>query len=304
MSTNFSCNQFESAYKSNRLQNYEIPRQFKEYPSRRRGHTQFIANDKGHVLSEKWRSSVSPWGHFVGTWQAPRKPIKLQVKTKFMSQQMREKSRPSTAPASVAQQEGSKSPSTSQPEDLEKTKQIPGTEEQLSPGGSKKDALPSEQSLPCTPGEDGRRSNSAMSERPTAPTPSYISGSRKSQRLSSASPIEKGSIVSSRMQSAPSSRQQSSLGKKEGGGSPQPNESIVTSTSPDEHRPHSRQVSRESSGIGTSNGTRIYTPPTTVGGVGKGGRESSLRSSTAAESCTTARSNRKDVGIQCPSNNI
>lgn len=219
---------------------------------------------------------------------------------------MKDKSRPSTAPASVAQQEGSKSPSTSQPENLEKTKQSLGAEEQLSPEGSKKDALPSEQSLPCTPGEVERRSNSVISERPTAPTPSYISGSRKSQRLSSASasPIEKGSIVSFRMQSAPSSRQQSSLGKKEGGGSPQPNGSIVTSTSPDEHRPHSRQVSRESSGIGTSNGTRIYTPPTTVGGVGKGGRESSLRSSAAAESCTTTRSNRKDVGIQCPSNNI
>ena len=284
---------------------------FAQYPSRRRGHTQFIANDKGHVLSEKWRSSVSPWGHFVGTWQAPRKPIKLQVKTKFMSQQMKEKSRPSTAPASVAQQEGCKSPSTSsqQPEpagNQEKTKEGLGTEQQQSSlEGSKKDALPSERSLPCTPEEAERRSNSIISERPTAPTPSYISGSRKSQRLSSASPIEKGSIVSFRMQSAPSSRQQSSLGKKEGA-SPQPNESIVTSTSPDEHRPHSRQVSREGSGIGTSNGTRIYTPPTTVGGGGggKGGRESSLRSSTAAESCISTRSNRKDVGIQCPSNNI
>lgn len=252
---------------------------------------------------------MSPWGHFVGTWQAPRKPIKLQVKTKFMSQQMRESSRPATAPAgSIARlEEEHRSPSVTiqLPQEEERKESPIIAEERATPDGSKKNETSNEQSLPVSPGESGARNGSAViSDRPSAPTPSYVTGSsRKSQRLSASATPNERSAASSRMLSAPPSRQHSSLGK--GGGhspaaTPQPIESVVTGSStmgtgPD--RPHSRQVSQEGSGIGTSHGLKVYTPLTTAGKAGGG---LATRSSTAAESRASEASTAG--GTQCPSN--
>ena len=51
----------------------------------RSGCTQIIGNDRGHLNSNIPRSPASPWGSFVGTWQAERKPIKLRTRTKLMA---------------------------------------------------------------------------------------------------------------------------------------------------------------------------------------------------------------------------
>ena len=49
------------------------------------GSTEIISNDEGHILIESKRSTSSPWGTFVGTWQAERKPIKLMTRTKLQN---------------------------------------------------------------------------------------------------------------------------------------------------------------------------------------------------------------------------
>lgn len=56
-----------------------------QYPSRRSGHTQIISNERGHLNPGISRSLASPWGSFVGTWQAQRKPIQLKTRTKLMN---------------------------------------------------------------------------------------------------------------------------------------------------------------------------------------------------------------------------
>lgn len=49
------------------------------------GSTKIISNDRGHILIESKRSTASPWGTFVGTWQAERKPIELMTRTKLQN---------------------------------------------------------------------------------------------------------------------------------------------------------------------------------------------------------------------------
>lgn len=56
-----------------------------QFPSRRSGHTQIISNERGHLNPGISRSLASPWGSFVGTWQAERKPIQLKTRTKLMN---------------------------------------------------------------------------------------------------------------------------------------------------------------------------------------------------------------------------
>ncbi|XP_071957790.1 protein Flattop homolog [Antedon mediterranea] len=73
MSSHFNANQYDDAFHSKRLQNWQIPKTFKEHPSQYDGFTQIIANDRGHILPGVSRSQVSPWGEFLGTWDMPRK---------------------------------------------------------------------------------------------------------------------------------------------------------------------------------------------------------------------------------------
>lgn len=42
-----------------------------------------ISNDSGHIIDERHRSISSPWGSFIGTWQAERKPIELLTVCEF-----------------------------------------------------------------------------------------------------------------------------------------------------------------------------------------------------------------------------
>ena len=54
-------------------------------PSLRRGKTAIISNERGHLNTSGHRSTTSPWGTFVGTWQMERKPIELKTKTKLLT---------------------------------------------------------------------------------------------------------------------------------------------------------------------------------------------------------------------------
>ncbi|XP_061075807.1 protein Flattop [Conger conger] len=71
MATNFSANQYENAFRSQKLQNWTIPKQFKERPTFADGHTTFIATDRGHLLPGVKRATHA--STFVGTWDLPRK---------------------------------------------------------------------------------------------------------------------------------------------------------------------------------------------------------------------------------------
>ncbi|MEQ2255756.1 hypothetical protein ILYODFUR_017249 [Ilyodon furcidens] len=50
MSSSFSANQYDSAFKSKRLQNWCEAKSFKERPSKHVGHTSFVADSRGHLL--------------------------------------------------------------------------------------------------------------------------------------------------------------------------------------------------------------------------------------------------------------
>ena len=56
-----------------------------QWPSMRKGHTAIISNDRGHLNPDVSRSTASPWGSFLGTWQMERKPIQLKSRTKLMA---------------------------------------------------------------------------------------------------------------------------------------------------------------------------------------------------------------------------
>ncbi|KAL5247430.1 hypothetical protein ACHWQZ_G019341 [Mnemiopsis leidyi] len=73
MATHFSANQYEDAYRSNRLQNYQVSNKYKERPATRRGATKIISNDRGHIVAPARRSLESPWGNFLGTWDMSKK---------------------------------------------------------------------------------------------------------------------------------------------------------------------------------------------------------------------------------------
>ncbi|XP_077616193.1 protein Flattop [Crocuta crocuta] len=73
MATNYSANQYEKAFSPKYLQNWSPAKPTKERISSHEGYTQFIANDRGHLLPSVPRSKASPWGSFMGTWQMPLK---------------------------------------------------------------------------------------------------------------------------------------------------------------------------------------------------------------------------------------
>ncbi|XP_061170120.1 protein Flattop homolog [Saccostrea echinata] len=71
MSLHFSANQYDQAFHPKRLQNWEVPKQFRERPRAFDGFTQIVASNRGHLLQGVKRSRESPWGNFVGTWDMP-----------------------------------------------------------------------------------------------------------------------------------------------------------------------------------------------------------------------------------------
>ncbi|XP_034027368.1 protein Flattop [Thalassophryne amazonica] len=75
MSSHYSANQYEYTYKPQRLQNWGPSKHFKERPSTRKGHTTFIADERGHLLPGVVKRGSS-WPDFKGTWDLPaRLPV-------------------------------------------------------------------------------------------------------------------------------------------------------------------------------------------------------------------------------------
>ncbi|XP_032568936.1 protein Flattop [Chiroxiphia lanceolata] len=62
--------QYEDAFRPPRMQCWTVPRPPPKLP-RPDPPTQFIADDRGHLLPGIPRSQVSPWGTFLGTWEMP-----------------------------------------------------------------------------------------------------------------------------------------------------------------------------------------------------------------------------------------
>ena len=58
---------------------------YMQRPTTRAGRTKVISNDRGHLLPEAERSTKSPWGEFVGTWQQEPKQVQLKVRTKMIN---------------------------------------------------------------------------------------------------------------------------------------------------------------------------------------------------------------------------
>ncbi|WAR05505.1 FLTOP-like protein [Mya arenaria] len=73
MSLHFSANQYEKNFKPTLLQNWEVPRAYRERPRAFVGFTQIVASDRGHLLTGVKRSRESPWGTHIGTWDMPIK---------------------------------------------------------------------------------------------------------------------------------------------------------------------------------------------------------------------------------------
>ncbi|KAL1020493.1 hypothetical protein UPYG_G00000780 [Umbra pygmaea] len=71
MSSYYSANQYESAFKSQKLQNWTVPKRWKVKPSKAGGHTTFIANDRGHLIPVVRAKCGSAWPEFMGTWHLP-----------------------------------------------------------------------------------------------------------------------------------------------------------------------------------------------------------------------------------------
>ncbi|CAJ0956358.1 unnamed protein product [Ranitomeya imitator] len=72
---------YDGAFSSTRLQNWSVPRPRQEAAAFQDGFTQFISNDRGHLLSGVPRAKLSPWGTFIGTWDMPTKipPAKVSL---------------------------------------------------------------------------------------------------------------------------------------------------------------------------------------------------------------------------------
>uniref|UniRef100_A0A803JRN5 Protein Flattop n=2 Tax=Xenopus tropicalis TaxID=8364 RepID=A0A803JRN5_XENTR len=81
MATHYSANQYQSAFTPKQLQSWNVPKAYKERPSDHDGYTQFIANERGHLLPGVPRSQKNPWGTFIGTWDLPTKipPSKVSL---------------------------------------------------------------------------------------------------------------------------------------------------------------------------------------------------------------------------------
>ncbi|XP_054465954.1 protein Flattop [Anoplopoma fimbria] len=66
----YSANQYDGAFKSQRLQNWCEPKHFKERPTEQEGHTTFIADNRGHLLPGVIKRGKA-WPDFKGTWDLP-----------------------------------------------------------------------------------------------------------------------------------------------------------------------------------------------------------------------------------------
>ncbi|XP_076840743.1 protein Flattop [Brachyhypopomus gauderio] len=93
MSSSYSANQYESAFKSQKLLNWTVPKQFKERPAAALGHTTFIASDRGHLLPGVKAKCGSSWTSFQGTWDLPSRIPPVHINPTARSQEGQERLR-------------------------------------------------------------------------------------------------------------------------------------------------------------------------------------------------------------------
>ena len=268
-----------------------------QYPTQRNGHTEIIADDRGHLNNPRLRSARSPWGDYLGTWQRPRKEIQLKVKTKLMSQQFQSQVVQSPLPRQVSQ------------ENEELSQSAPGT-----PTTSSK--------LQCsTPTADQQeKSNSASSQRAASSRASY-SVSQSSQRAQSASASSRkqstsrgdtpsrgtSSVRETSSRETPSRETSSRETPSRGMSSAQSHRSSrstsqtaishssrqssrAKSANSSQSRPQSRMCDDgEASGIGLADASRVYTPVSV-----------SSRPSSSHHGLSTAESQHRNAAVQCP----
>ncbi|XP_029689023.1 protein Flattop [Takifugu rubripes] len=70
MSSNYSANQFEGAFKPRRMRVWSSSNYVSKRPAARSGHTTFISDDRGHLLPGAEKKN-SAWPDFKGTWALP-----------------------------------------------------------------------------------------------------------------------------------------------------------------------------------------------------------------------------------------
>ncbi|XP_061543838.1 protein Flattop isoform X2 [Phycodurus eques] len=70
MSSSFSANQYDGAFKPQRLQNWCQPKQYNKVSRALSGSTMFVADNRGHLLPGMGKRG-SAWPNFKGTWDLP-----------------------------------------------------------------------------------------------------------------------------------------------------------------------------------------------------------------------------------------
>ncbi|XP_076022435.1 protein Flattop [Genypterus blacodes] len=70
MSSSYSANQYDDAFKPHRMRNWCVAKQRNKRPTAREGHTTIIADNRGHLLPGVSKSK-SGWPDFKSTWDLP-----------------------------------------------------------------------------------------------------------------------------------------------------------------------------------------------------------------------------------------
>ena len=293
-----------------RLQNYELPRQYKkastvyiinyfifvstQYPTQRNGHTEIITDDRGHLNDPRLRSARSPWGDYLSTWQRPQKEIQLKVKTKLMTQQFQPPLVLSPALRQLSQ----------------------GNEDQSSHAASGTPTASSKPQRSTPTGDQQEGSNQASCHTPqqVASSQASYSVSQSSQRAQSASTSRRQSTSrgdtasrgtsskgTSRAQSAQSHRVSSSSSRSASQAAMTASNhssrqsSRARSANSAQSRPQSRMYDDgEASGIGPADASRVYTP------VSGSSRPSSSQPSSSHHGSSNVGSQHRNAAVQCP----
>jgi hypothetical protein len=73
MSKLYSAEQYDDTFCSKRLQNYEVPKcVWRATPKAAKNETEFIANERGHLMPGVNKGNSNPFGDYVGTWDQPK----------------------------------------------------------------------------------------------------------------------------------------------------------------------------------------------------------------------------------------
>ena len=154
-----------------------------QHPSLRSGCTRIISNNGGHLNFDVPRSPVSPWGSFVGTWQAERRPIQLKTRTKLMThlsqidQQNAEGSRRSSRATSARVSQASQRATSPRPQSAMESERGDRESKTVAPDSHNNETGNQGGSKPPTPAtETGSKPAMEIGSKP--PTPATNAGSK------------------------------------------------------------------------------------------------------------------------------